>query len=287
MSPEEQAQILDLAYDYVRYDKIAKGKLIAAELNDRERELLLARSALDVVTTAPAIPPPATRPDQGHGTTRLHLALGGDTGGDFLEFGWRAVHHDWLDPLPGYSDNFALEFGKLAGRHYHADAGGEFFKLDQFQLIRLDNYEPRDDFFGSISWNVTTGLEALSVRPDDHSLMYVLRGGGGVSYRLGRAVLSYALLSADLAGSHRFKSDLNLALGAEAGLRLNPGPQWRMQLGLRQLADVTRDDWDRTMLEFGQSWAVDHDLSLQLDVRRERLYDGWRSTVKAGVYVYF
>lgn len=289
LGTERAAQVLDLAYDYLRYDKIARNKMISADLNARERELLLARSKLNVVTQLPDIPPPAVRPDEGHGTSRAHLGFGHESGGNFIDFGWRSVYHDWLDPIGGYSSNFALEFGRLDLRYYTSGSGEEQFKLDRFHLIRLDNYEPMDDFFGLVSWNVTTGWEAISARPEDNAMMYVVRGGPGFSYQpsLDAPWLVYGLVSGEFAYSGRFSNDLNLAIGVEAGLRVNLPSAMRGEFTGRQLWDVAEDGWDRSSVALGLSWAVKTDLSLQLQLYREQLFDGWRNVGKVGAYVYF
>lgn len=286
-APERHAVVLDLAYDYLRYDRIAREELVGAELSERERELLLARSRLEVVTQVPDIPPPTLRPDHGHPAARLHAGVGSDDGGDFLELGWRAVYHDWLDPLPGYDSNFALEFGRLDARYYRTDDGGDEFRLERLHLIHIDYFEPRDDFFGRISWSVTTGLEALSARPQRHDLMYLLRGGPGMTLGLnGESLLLYGLLAGEAAYSPEFRHDLNAALGAEAGVIAHAGP-WRMKLTARHLADVSSNEWDRSTVDLSQSWAMSDRLALQLSLGRERLLDGWRGAAKAGVYVYY
>lgn len=289
-----QAEMLDLAYDYLRYDKIARNKSLAADLNARERELLLARSRLDVVTRPPQIPPPPVRPDQGHGTSRVNVGFGHDSGGNFIDLGWRAVYHDWLDPIAGYSENFALEFGRIDGRYYTGGSGDGEFKLDRFHLVRLDNYEPRDDFFGLISWNVTTGWEALSADPANGATMYMVRGGPGFTFESSpgessseNSWLAYGLVVAELGYSHRFADKVNLAAGGEAGVRASFASTLRAELTARQMADLGRDEWQRSSLSLGLSWAAGRDLSLQLQMSRERLLDGWRGAAKIGAYVYF
>ncbi|MEW5756654.1 MAG: DUF4105 domain-containing protein [Pseudomonadota bacterium] len=287
--PEQQAAILDLAYDYFRYDKIARNKMIASELSEQERQLLLARSKLAVTTQVPVITAPDVRPDEGHKTARAHLGLGSEDRGDFIEFGVRAVYHDWLDPQPGYKSHFALEFGRLDARQYRTDEGDHELKLDRFHLIRLDNFEPQDDFFGRIAWNVATGWESLSVEPSNHELMYLVRGGGGKSMSVAEAYsgLIYGLWSGELAYSSDFQHDFNLATGIELGAMVNPSSRWRAYAKVKHLEDVTKDGWDRSAVEFSQSWALGTNLAMQLNLSRERLFDGWRSVIKAGFYVYF
>ncbi len=286
---EQQAAILDLAYDYFRYNKIARNKAISAELSEQERQLLLARSKLNVTSQAPVIPAPDVRPDQGHQTARAHIGLGSEDRGDFLDLGWRAVYHDWLDPQPGYKSHFALEFGRLDARYYRTPEGENELKLDRFHLIHLDNFEPQDEFFGRIAWNVTTGWESFSIEPSNHRVMYLVRGGGGksVSFADDYGGLVYGLWSGELAYSSAFAHDFNLATGIEAGVMFYPSATWRVYAKAKHLEDLTSDGWDRTSAEFSQSWTVQSDLAVQLNLAREHLFDGWRSVIKAGLYVYF
>ncbi len=271
---ERQAAILDLAYEFMRYEEVERTDMIDARLNPRERKVLVARSRLGIRRGPPEVAAPSVRPDQGHLPSRVGLGYGENEAGGYWLLDWRAVYHDWLDPLAGYSPNFALEFGRLQLR-YHPDADDRL-QLEHFHLLRIDNLEPRDLFFRPISWRVAVGVENLS-GSDDPWLAFVTRGGGGVSYRpFGeRGPLLFALLEGELLGSHRFDHHSYLGLGPAIGLLANPAPRWRLALTGRYGRDLLGSDLARGEVRLAQGWKLTDRLSLRLELERLRHPVGW------------
>lgn len=282
-----QADILDLAFDYHRYGVIEKANILDAKLDDAERGLLLRRSSLAIVRETPHVDAPDIRPDQGHPTKRWSLGLGSSENQDYVSLRWRAVYHDWLDPMAGHANNFALEFGSLAARYY-PEAKENEWKLDQFHLVRIDNMEPRDDFFQRISWRVAVGWEGLFASPVDDTIGFTVRGGAGLSYRmLQDRLLFFGIVEGDMVVNDLFADDVSVGLGPATGIYYSPNHRWNIALSANYLAAVTRDKQDRARLQLGQSWQINQRLSLELLAERKRQIDGWFNEVSVSAHVYY
>lgn len=287
-SVERQATILDMSFDYLRYQKIAASDALDPELSKREKQLLISRSKLKVVSETLAIPAPGVRPDEGHRTARLSLGAGTDENGRYVNIGWRAVYHDWLDPADGYASNFALEFGRLGLRYYTGELAGKRLKLDHAYLVNLDNFEPLDDFFQRISWHLTTGAESLYNAADERDLSLMFRGGPGLSYRAGKTgPLFYAGADAEIAYSDAFRGNVYLGAGPSLSVMQTINRAWRLRLAGRYLSGLTREKRDRASLAFEQSWRVNPDLTVNLGVTANRRLDDWMTEGNLWLNVYY
>ncbi|MGI9303727.1 MAG: Lnb N-terminal periplasmic domain-containing protein [Gammaproteobacteria bacterium] len=285
---DRQAAILDMAFDYLRYRKIAARNVLEPELSKRERQLLISRSRLKVVSEELAVAAPGSRPDKGHATARVSVGAGGDDNGGFLDFGWRGVYHDWLDPADGYSSNFALEFGRLGLRYYTGELSARRVKLEHLYLVNLDNYESRDDFFRPVSWHLSVGGEAVSNARDERDVSLMLRGGPGLSYRLGGSgLLAYAGADVEAGYSEAFRSNAYVGAGPAVALMRNITGDWRMKLAGRYLFGLTREDHDRATFSFQQSWRLGRDLTFNAGAAARRRLDGWLAEGSVWLNVYY
>ncbi|HFE32170.1 MAG TPA: DUF4105 domain-containing protein [Gammaproteobacteria bacterium] len=285
LDAERQADILDLAYEYRRYAGIAGNNVLNPALSDDERALLLARSRLGIVRGAPQVATPHTSPDKGHLATRLGLGFGANDSGDFLQLDWRAVYHDWLDPLAGHSSSYALAFGSLAARYY-SDAEQRKLRLRRLHVVRIDNMEPWDAFFRRVSWRVVTGIEGLTQNDDRQG--FILRGGPGISIGTNdKHLLGYGLLEAELGAATAYADNARLAAGPAIGLMASPGQHWRLRLTASYLADARDRQQDSARLEAGLSWGGQARPSLRLSGGRYRLLDGWYNEAQLSLKIYF
>jgi hypothetical protein len=285
---ERRAAILDMAYDYLRYQKTSEGEKLSPDLSDQEQDLLMQRSRLKVTSHESRVPAPEVSPDRGHDTARARFGLGYDKNGSFINLGWRAAYHDWMDPAGGYANNFALEFGRLDLRYYGSKKSSKGIKLDRFYLVNLDHFEPADRFFRNISWSVKTGAEAVFRDANKRDVSYMLRGGPGLSYRLAnKKLLAYGLINAEIAYSGAYQADYYLGVGPAGGLIANLSNNWKVSLTAHYLTGIADEKRDRASLVFGQSVTLAKDIALNLDFNRKLQLDGWITEAVANVNFYF
>ncbi len=287
LAKPRQAAILDLAYDFLRYTEVRHSNMIDSKLSPAARALLTARSRLGIRQPAPTVAPPSVRPDQGHLPGRAGIGRGALGGQPYWLLDWRAVYHDWLDPLAGYSPNFALEFGRLQMR-YFPRARQQTLQLERLHLVRIDNMEPRDRFFHPLSWRITVGLEDMD--PGETArLAFVTRGGAGFSYRPFKPAkpLVYALLEAEILASRQFGNYAEFNLGPSLGLLASPSPNWRIALTGHYREPLPGSRMPRRALALRQSWASNRHLAIRLNLERQHSPSGWHNGASLSLHRYW
>jgi hypothetical protein len=263
------SRLLELAYDFSRY-RALQTPTVRDEHAGQSYQLLQARSRLPAGNIWPEIARPASRPDQGHRTSRVAVGGGRLDGDDFVGLRWRPAYHDILDPLPGYTRGAQINFLDVHGRYFVDDHS---LKLDRFTLIDILSLTPRSDFFKPVSWGVDTGIERMYT-DRGQTTGAQLGAGGGVSYDVLGNNLIYGLLQGSLKVAREFEHNYTLGAGLATGLLLPLGRSTanlevrglRYQLGESDSAFLAR--W-RHSLPVGSQLAFRY----ELEYRHERGHD--------------
>jgi hypothetical protein len=272
-----QAQIIDAAYDLLRYREGLKSADAPDAFKKRERRLLLARGRTgeppqDVVARAAV-----DAPERGHGT--LRLAVGGGVsavGGTFETLAIRAAIHDFLDSSDGYPESAQLEMANLRGRF---DNDSRRPRLDRFDLVGILSAAPVDRWVHSLSWKAWIGVENARElgceRPssDIHGWRCLYGGattGGGFATRFGpgRRFLTFALAEVDAGAGPAFAAghDFRVGLGGEGGFVGEASQLWRFQLGARYIYYLLGDTRPNFRTRVAQSFSIGRGLALRLAV---------------------
>ncbi len=282
LPPARQAAVIETAHDYLNYRR-ATGKSEVPDAAALARELLVARSALDVPSQAPRITAPA-RPDEGHGTSRAWIGAGSRDGDGFQEIGFRATYHDVLDTDAGYVKGAQIQFFDTAFRHYN-DGGT---RLERFVPVDILSLAPRDDFFQPRSWRVAGGWRRTFVQNGAEPLVAGLDGGAGATGSLfqGKTYL-YGLAEAALRLHHELDGGYSAGAGARVGALADPAPRWRINAyasGIRQFLGE-RD----TPASIGvqNRVALGRDTALRIDFARTREADRRFNAGSISLQVYF
>lgn len=274
---------LAVAADKVSYEA-GKGDAAARK---RLLGLLRARSRTGVKGDPVAPPePPAVRPDEGHGSSRLRVAGGAVDGRSFVELRWRPATHDLLDPQGGFLEGAAINFIDTAVR-YHPDDGE--FDLHELAVIDIESLAPRDELFEPISWHLKTGLATRRMPSgvvDElrEAKLFHNEVGAGMTLRPWRNALVYGFLDGALDVSGKLDDHYAIGAGASAGIYVSdPSDRWRghlfakatryfagdtrsaFQVGLEQRVRITRNhalrlhvtgerDFRETWLDVGLGW---------------------------------
>ncbi|MFA5205570.1 MAG: DUF4105 domain-containing protein, partial [Lentisphaeria bacterium] len=145
-----RARVLDLAAEYLQSLR-GRQKIAQADYQARFFAILEARSRLGESEASRYVVPPPPRPDLGHASNRLTLAVGREAGKNYTEIGWRPAYHDLTDPQDGYLPGAAIEFMNLVLRAGQ-EVGGEGLTLQRLDLLRLRSFSPVDRFYQPMSW---------------------------------------------------------------------------------------------------------------------------------------
>ncbi len=271
---EDQAQILDTAFDYLRYQAIEEEHA-HEESATLSHQILIARSQLKY--TANLSPPstPTVRDDQGHETLRLSLSAGEFDHDRFVQFTVRPAYHDLSDPIEGYQPGAQLQFMRTDFRYYTEQSTLE---VERFVGVEVMSLTPRDAFFKPVSWQVGFGGRRVFAGEKRVFAPY-LEGGAGLSYKLLNGI-GYGLITGDLEIDSSLGKGFNLGPGAIIGWAYQ-GTQWQAQVGLKTIQFLEDEQHNRDRLFFSQSLTLSKALSLNLNATRER--EQGRYTTEWGV----
>ncbi len=213
----ERAAVLGAAAAAVRYAFVQDDRP-DPELRERSYRLLVARSRAGKVQ-APAVPRPAVRPDQGHGTAIAELGAGLEDDEAFLELRVRPAFHGLLDPAAGFPRDSTIGVLDTRLRFY---PGANRVRLHELVLVELQSNTPRDDFFQPLSWGLEAGLRTRRFPDgDDLDRALVFRAGGslGLTWAPGDgAVTLYGLALARLEIGSGFDRGVAAGPGVELGV---------------------------------------------------------------------
>lgn len=271
---EDQAQILDTAFDYLRYQAIEEEHT-HEESAKLSHQILIARSQLNSTSNLSPPSTPAVRDDQGHETLRLSLSAGEFDHDSFVQFTVRAAYHDLSDPIEGYQPGAQLQFMRTDFRYYTEQSTLE---VERFVGVEVMSLTPRDTFFKPVSWQVGFGGRRVFAG-EKRVLSPYLEGGAGLSYELLNGI-GYGLLTGDLEIDSSLSKGFNLGPGAVVGWAYQ-GTQWQTQVGLKTIQFLEGEHHHRDRLFFSQSLTLSKAWSLNLNATREREQD--RYTTEWGV----
>ena len=251
LSTNQQAQALELAYQYSRYLSVRKKKDQKTQAK-RAISILSARSKLEDTQVFSAYPAPKYRDDEGHHSKRLEATFGQLNEQNFSQIGMRMTYHDRLDNLPGYLQGAQLEMFHAKIRHTDIESGKDTTRLEVLNLIDIASYSPRNDFVTPLSWEVSTGLKRPNAQRDE--LVAFLSAGWGGSYLWG-AQQFYGLAYFDLNADDDIDKGHHFSAGPKLGW-LSQHESWSMNIELTQNFDISGADYQARSITLGISKSL-------------------------------
>ena len=251
LSETEQAQMLELAYQYSRYLSVRKKQ---DQKNQARKaiKILSARSKIDSSQVYSDYPTPKYRDDEGHHSKRVETSFGQENEQNFTQLGFRIAYHDRLDNLPGYLQGAKLEMFHIKARHTDVKQGSDTSVLEQFTLIDIASYSPRNDFVTPLSWEVSTGLKRPDAQHDE--LVAYLSAGWGGSYLFGQQQF-YGLGFFDLNADNDIDKGHHFSIGPKIGW-LSQHESWSVNLEFKQNFDISGADYKARSIELGLSKSL-------------------------------
>jgi hypothetical protein len=271
LDPRDQAIVLEVAQRYLQY-RLDIGKIGRDEMAPRSLALLHARARLEAGGAEPAppaaprrdeAPAPLARPDMGHGTARVGAAIGMTGERFFTEVRARPVYHDLLDPATGHVPGAAIELADLRVRHYL----GEVPTVEQFTLVGIESFSPRDEIFRPISWAFRTGFDRWREDGDDlGDPVGSVGGSAGLSWSPGRGSLVSVLATAALLADDSWPEERIFAGGPSVAIVLPATEWWTLRLDGRWQGVVGSEvAEDRFRVALGQGFGLGQNQSLRLE----------------------
>ena len=298
LTREEQAHVLGVAYEALKYDFLA-GRVAQDESRARSRRLLVARSRLGRLDESPDganDPTPSTsssrlRPDHGHPTSLVALGSGFRDGEAFVELRIRPALHDLLDPSEGHTPFNRVSVLDTRVR-YEPERGR--VRLEELVVLDVASMSPRDRFIRPIAWSFDTGLRTRLVADpspgDDFDPEPVWRSHGGVGLAAAATAWAtvYGLAEATLDVGTALSKDVSFGPGASVGLRIDSfGERFHTHLhaGITRFLAGDRTTWYRGGLE--QRLSLSQSLALQAGLHANRIDgDEWLEA-RLSISLYF
>ncbi|AVO61361.1 DUF7840 domain-containing protein [Pseudomonas chlororaphis] len=254
---DRQALIIDAAYRLERY-----------RANGQERDPQRAQRSFELLRAINRNPPPELSierpglPEDGHESRTWQVGVG--TRGDqaFGEYGLRMAYHDLNDNAEGFPLGAQIEILQMKLRQYE----GNHWQLQQLDLATIRSLTPRNELLQPWSWQVTGGLERVSGKHDDETLVSHVNGGGGGTWQLSENMLGFAL------GTVRVEHNADFAGFITPAAGFNTGLLWKNPLGnfsLEAKGDYFTNGEVRRSLSLNQQWELSRNLGLRLSAQRE------------------
>ena len=283
----DQARVLELGYAYAEYQK-ATGHQPATLKTGDMRDLLLARSRLNVPPQLPEVAEPSVRPDQGHKTARVGVGAGSRAGRRYEDIRIRPTYHDLMDDDGGYTRGAQIQFFDMAFRHYRGD---DSVRLEQFTPLDILSLSPRDEFFKPTSWKINLGWTRKRFSPDDEPLVLRLNGGPGFAGYLSDSfngnTVYYGFFEAALDVGKHFDRSYALGAGPSFGLLTDVSERWRINLYARSLRYGLGDNHDARELTLEQRYSLTRQSALRLHLYRKQEFRNYWNGGDISLYFYF
>jgi hypothetical protein len=283
---EQQAQVFELSYDYIAYLRAARGDW--PEAGKLSRELLVARSALNVPSATPPVEVPAVRPDQGHKSLRVGLGGGNRNGVNYEELSIRPAYHDQIDPVDGYIRGAQIQFFNLSLRHYE---NGEGSRVEKFVPVDIFSLSSRNDFFQSLSWKINVGWARKSLPDGSEPLVSRINGGVGLAWdapSLDHPVAqTYAFMDVTAEGTSRYANGYALGMGPAAGIIGDVNSNWRLNGYARVQRFGAGEPHTAAELTLLQRYSIAAQTALRFEVARKMEFDLYWTDVRLSLQQYF
>lgn len=212
-----QQDIVDIAYQYLRYQQTNKGR--NPVIAKRSHQLLLLLNSYPRNTSAKPVIKTPVAPNQGHGSKRASLGLGKRLDNYYAELGFRMSFHDLEDNEKGFLRGAQINIGNIQVRAEE----NESVRLYKLDLVDIFSLIPRSRFFKPVAWKVYTGLERQFTNGVDQLTAHVTGGAGG-SWHLFENNQLYGLVIGRLEANRQLARAIEPAIGFDVGLLQHFGP---------------------------------------------------------------
>jgi hypothetical protein len=263
LSRPQQAFLLDLASDYLRY-RIETTDSPPQELKDRNRAVLTARSQLRIPSEPFPVVPFAEQPELGHKTSRASVGAGWRNNDTFEEFTVRAGYHDLLDPQIGYTPDAQIELASISLRHYNRV---DQTRIERATLANVVSLSPMDSLFHAPSWKINVGMNTIRFGSCQLCSNGVANGGIGAaveSHWLKREVF-FAFAEAEADYSRAYEEDHRVGGGGSVGLLTDLTDRWKLMASGTYLRYVLGDKSDDFRWFVGQRYTLSQNWALRLE----------------------
>ena len=253
-SPEQQASLLDVASDFLRYQSLTDLEN-TEKYKTSNRAVLVERSKRRIPSSPFQVTPLTPSPEHGHDSFRVVIGGGWRNHEMFEEISFRAAYHDLLDPDPGYTLDAQIVLGDLGLRHYHSR---NQFRVERFTLANIISLAPMDSWFQSPSWKINIGMDTVK----SHSCDLCSNGhfnagvGGAVETHILQREVFFLFGEFDANASGAYEKNYRVGGGVSGGLMANVTDNWKWLISGGYLGYPLGDHSDDVHISVGQRFTL-------------------------------
>lgn len=264
-SEDEQAQILEVAYQYSRYLS-AREKSTLTYLNSRSIKLLSLRSKYDTTNVFLPIKTPEIRDDEGHKTQRLGLTLGEAEGDYFTQIEYRPSYHDLLDAKGGYLEG--AELSMFSGSLGVSE--DESLRVEEISFINIRSLAPSNALVTPKSWQINASLVRDFVIDD--AMVFRLKGGAGVTEKVSNHLFTL-LINGSASASDKYQDTYRQKYKVQVGPQLQwlySGETHRLMASYEYLDDIDHHEKTLKIGKIEWSYLVDPDWQVRIKLEQKK-----------------
>ncbi|QUX91089.1 hypothetical protein CYL31_06545 [Marinomonas sp. A3A] len=264
-SEDEQAQILEVAYQYSRYLS-AREKSTLTYLNSRSIKLLSLRSKYDTTNVFLPIKTPEIRDDEGHKTQRLGLTLGEAEGDYFTQIEYRPSYHDLLDAKGGYLEG--AELSMFSGSLGVSE--DESLRVEEISFINIRSLAPSNALVTPKSWQINASLVRDFVIDD--AMVFRLKGGAGVTEKVSNHLFTL-LINGSASASDKYQDTYRQKYKVQVGPQLQwlySGETHRLMASYEYLDDIDHHEKTLKIAKIEWSYLVDPDWQVRIKLEQKK-----------------
>ncbi len=260
-STEQQASLLDVASDFLRYQSLTDPDK-AEEYKTSNRAVLVERSKRRIPSSPFQVTPLTPSPEHGHESFRVGIGGGWRNNEMFEEISFRAVYHDLLDPDPGYTLDAQIVLGDLGLRHYHSK---NQFRVERFTLANIISLAPMDTWFQSPSWKINVGMDTVKFHSCDLcSNGYLNAGAGGaLETHIFQREVFFLFGEFDANVSSAYDKNYRVGGGMSGGVMATITNNWKWLVSAGYIGYPLGDRSDDIPISVGQRWTFAKNFALR------------------------
>ena len=213
-----QGKVLDAIVEYIDFKEKIAGTRIPKKYPQLRIRTLTERAKLKYVSSPLATVPEAERPDLGHKSNRLGLALARRSTNPIFDFYWRPAMHDLMADRTGFPVGLEIDFWDVHIRYLPTENIAYF---ESFSLLRILSLPPLEPIVKSFAWELQLGARSIwscGDSEEERCLNYFVEGGVGQAFGLFDGFLTpFTLLKAEIGSSGEKGQSIYI------GPVLNPG----------------------------------------------------------------
>ena len=236
LNEEEQADVLETAYQYVQY-KYVDGDLELADYRKKSLKLLMARSKIVNQRQYFDELKEGENPVEAHKAKQVGAIFGYRNGEGFQEIGFKPVYTSLLDDSYGLLKG--AEINLLEGKIRHYDSRNKW-EISEFNLLSIKSLAGADAMFAPLSYDIKFGYrELFDAKTGDDRGAVMLETGVGQSYALTKNTLLYAMSVPNVAYGGDLHDNGYLGIGFKGGVYYNFD---KIRLNLNAMQNFTTSD---------------------------------------------